>query len=187
MSDQTPPQEPSHIDDSPGTGPGSEGPGPSSEAPGTTEPQAGVTKERPEPVFNEPDIRADFETILEVGRLEETFEWGGHEFTIKTLPIGEILEIGLMTKQYQGTVSDMRAYTTAVVAAALIEVNGEPVAVPLDNQPYGEIRSRFQHIRKNWYPPIIDVIYDRYMALEGRARAVVEQLLAQSGQTNPEG
>jgi hypothetical protein len=172
---------PFEDDSSEGTGPDSIGPGPSSQAPDTTEPQAGVETKAP---FSDADVRADFGTVLEIGRLEETFEWGGHSFTIRTLSIGVVMELGLMTKQYQGTTSDLRAFTTAIVAAALTHVNGEPLVVPIEsNVRYADVRARFRYLQENWYPPIIDVLYDRYMRLEGRANEVVNRLLAPSGQT----
>lgn len=135
-----------------------------------------------QPKSFDPSFREPFEGLLFLGSLTETFEWLGHEFTVRTLTTGELMAIGLIHKEYIGTLGDTKAYQTAVVAACLERVDGQPLPIPPDlRSPSGSddvvvLRDRFRYISRNWFPPTIDHIYEQFILLEAESARVIEQL-----------
>lgn len=158
------------------------GPAASSDAPQPTdlEPHRGVdedTAERPEEVpLPEFDRRwaEPLQGLLFIGALTKSFTSLGHRFVIKTQTVGEILEIGLLIAPYMGTVGETKAYQAANAAASIVSVDGQPIAIPLTDEPDDTIlRSKFEYIQQHWFPPILDVVYEEYLALEGTVEKVV--------------
>ena len=88
-------------------------------------PEEPSVKQEPIPEFD-PRVRQDFEGLLYLGRLIDSFHWAGHHFVIKTLGVGEILEIGLLHKPYVGTLGDVKAYQALVVSACTEQSTGGP-------------------------------------------------------------
>lgn len=167
------------------------GPPPSSDAPGdSTEPHratgAGESEsDSPEPLPEfDPRVREDFEGLLFLGYLRHEFTWIGHQFTIRTLRIGEILEVGMVHKPYVGSLAEVKAYQAAVVAACVVQVDGRPVALPITDDPADtELANKFAYILRSWFPVVLDAIYDEYQALEGRVEQVIEAMGKASGWT----
>lgn len=158
------------------------GPDLSSQAPGqSTEPQPatddgeGSGSEDPEPLPEfDPRVRQDFEGLLFLGKLTDQFTWVGHRFAIRTLTVGEVLEIGLIHREYVGTMSDVKAYQAAVVAACCTAVDNRPLPIPITDEPNDSLlRNRFDYILAHWFPPVLDVIYERYLGLEDRVAKVI--------------
>lgn len=131
------------------------------------------TEKDPLPEFD-PKVREDFEGLLYLGRLTDTFNWLGHRFLIRTLSVGEILEVGLLHKPYIGSLADVKAYQAAVVAAAVLEVDGKPMPVPLTNERTDtSLVNRFEYILNSWFPPTLDEIYQQFLLLESRVEEVI--------------
>jgi hypothetical protein len=157
------------------------GPPPSSDAPGDgsePQPEPDGTEEAPaEPSFD-PKHRQDFQGLLYLGALTKTVEIYGHEFEIRTINTDEILQVGLFIKEFNDTIATGKAYATAVVAAAVVNVDGRPLPKPYqDSDEVGDtpLRHRFRVVNQ-WYPHVIDVLYSEYLALESRAAEVFEAL-----------
>lgn len=173
----------------PNVEPPSPGPPPSSAAPGeSTEPHPGddIAAGEPGAALPEFDQRhaQDFEGLLYLGRLTDTFTWLGHTFLIRTLVSGEVLEIGLLHKPYVGSLSDVKAYQAAVVAACVLEVDGKPMPVPLTNEASDTaLANRFQYVLRSWFTPTLNVIYERYLLLEDRVERVIAAMGKASGWT----
>jgi hypothetical protein len=146
------------------------------EAQGGHEP--GLSDE-PLPEFD-PRHKEAFEGLLFVGALTKDFEWFGHRFRIRTLNSDEVIEVGVITRDYVGTMSDIRAYTTAVVAACLISVDGrampQPISTDVADTP---LRNRFDYV-KRYFPLTIDAIYEQYLDLE----STVAEVLAEMGKVS---
>lgn len=169
----------------------SPGPGASSEAPPhQTEPHPvaddgvesdqGEAKEEPLPEFD-PKVREDFEGLMFLGALSDEFEWMGHTFLIRTLRVGEVLEVGLLHREYVGTVTDVKAYQAAVVAACVMQVDGRSMPFPITIEDADTaLRNRFQYVLDKWFPPVLDVIYEKYLLLEAR----VERVMAAMGKAH---
>src|SRR5690554_723245 len=135
---------------------GTQSPGPESveqdSALDDTEPQ-GATQEEvsasedPLPEFD-PRVRRQFEGLLYLGKLEDEFEWLGHKFVIKTVDTGTLLAVGQITKEYVGTMGDLKAYQTAMVGACTVSVDGKSLPLPLesDSDTLEEVRQRFRYV-----------------------------------------
>lgn len=176
-----------HAPDSPSVAADTLGPPPSSIAPGESAEPHRVDDEtdEPEPLPEfDPRYKQDFEGLLYLGRLTDTFTWLGHTFTIRTLTSGEVMEVGLLHKPYVGTLADVKAYQAAVVAACVLEVDHKPMPVPVTNDPSDTaLVGKFQYVMQSWFPPTLDVVYDRYMLLEERVERVIEAMGKASGLT----
>lgn len=125
--------------------------------------------ELPEPLSN------DLITLLELGKLEEVVHIGNRTIQLRTLTIGEELELGLLTKEFHGTSEQLRAEITAAVAASIIAVDGMPLITSLG--PNEEtLRQRFDYVRKNFYWPVIRLIYQKYSELLERSEEALREL-----------
>lgn len=162
------------------------GPGASSQAPPhPTEPHPvandGVESdqgddEEPLPEFD-PKVREDFEGLLYLGKLTAQFEWMGHKFTIRTLTVGEALEIGLLHREYVGTIADIKAYQAAVTAACVVQIDKRSMPFPITNEDEDTpLRNRFQYVIDHWFPPTLDAIYENFLLLEARVDKVMEAM-----------
>lgn len=149
---------------------------------GSSEMGTTTADEQPElealPEFD-PKHKLPFQGLLHIGALRDSFVWAGHKFTIRTLVTDELLQVALITKRYEGTIGDTRAYTAAMVAAALETADDQVLPLPLEVQS-NALEYRFRYITEHWYPAIIDAIYARLLVLEGQ----VEQVLDALGKAN---
>ena len=156
-----------------------------------TEPQPAIQVEMSEsdspeddeelPEFD-PAFRQDFEGLMYIGKLTDTFEWLGHTFVIRTLTTDEILEIGLIHREYVGTLTDVKAYQAALVAACVESVDGKPLPLPLSNDPSDTgLLNRFRFVNRSWFPVTLDVVYERYLLLEARVSRVIDAMGKASG------
>jgi hypothetical protein len=122
------------------------------------------------------DVAETVDGLLWLGYLEDTLEFCGHEFVIRTLRLEEEMLAGLITKEYSETMSETKAFVTAQVALALVSVDGNedfcPAAGP-SSKDYA--RARFNYVAKNWYEPTVAFIYTKYAdLLENQATALRE-------------
>lgn len=150
--------------------------GPAEDASGTEE------TEKPEPLPEfDPRVREDFEGLLYLGRLTDSFEAYGHQFVIRTLSTGEVLEIGLLHKPYKDSLAEVKAYQAALVAACVVSVDGKPMPLPVTNEPFDTaLANRFEYVKRTWFPPLLDVIYERFLLLEAKVDAVLAGMGNQS-------
>lgn len=89
------------------------------------------------------------ETLLQRGYFSSTVALGTNTVNIRTLKIGEELEVALVAQKYQDTVEATRALIAATVAAAIVSVNGEPlIPFPLGAKD-NSIEARFVYIGEN--------------------------------------
>lgn len=162
------------------TGP-TPGPEPSSDAPvqptesqpGTSDGVESSVEFEPLPEMD-PRIREDFEGLLYLGKLTDSFVWAGHRFVIRTMTAGETLEVGLMHREYVGTLGDVKAYQMLANAACLVSVDGKPLPQPLGPEESG-LLTRFEYVKK-WFPWTHDAIYEHYMLLELRVTEVINAM-----------
>lgn len=131
----------------------------------------------------DPRWKEEFEGLLFLGRLQRSFSWMGHRFTIKSLGTDDILAISLVQKPYIGQMGEMKAYQAAAVAASLIEVDGRPMPFPVSRSPdsYEEVQAKFEYVTRNYSPIIIDVIYNASLELEQKVAEVIVAMGKASG------
>lgn len=119
-------------------------------------------------------VREPFTGLLYLGYLEDSFQWLGHKFRIRTLKSGELLEIALVVKQYADTIGASRAYADATAAACLMKVDGRDLPVAITTDPDDtDFVARFEYVSKTYHPPVIDLIYDRYLRLEEKVQEAI--------------
>lgn len=124
----------------------------------------------------------EFNGLLFVGALTDTFTWLGHEFVIRTLTTGELAEVALAVKKYGDTDAALKVWQAAVVAACVMTVDGRPMPLPLTNDPNDtEFLNRFRFVMRSWFPPTLDAVYQRYYNLELTVRRVIEAMGNHSG------
>lgn len=89
--------------------------------------------EEQEPVFPEELEKKDEtpsmeeESLLTRGYFSSTVEVGTHQIVIRTLRIGEELEVAMVVDKYKETVEGSRALMAATIAAAIVSVDGYPL------------------------------------------------------------
>ena len=130
-------------------------------------------------VFDE-KYQRDFEGLLYLGDLRKDFVWAGHTFSVRTLTVDELLRIGLLTQKYEGSIGADRAYVTAVVAAAVEEVDGKPLVTPLGPET-DILAEKFKYVRQNWYSWTTDAVYQEFRALEMRVQEILDAMGEASG------
>lgn len=113
--------------------------------------------------------------LTQVGHLTDSFTYGGQDFVIRTMTIGEELEALRVTKDYHDIpVAAGRVYATAMVAGAVQMLNGSPLAMPIsERQNVMEIK--FRKV-KEWFWPVIEIVYRRYEQLERQQKEVLDGL-----------
>lgn len=160
--------------ESPSGGPGVE---PRS-ADGPSGPDIKEGQEPPEeslPEFD-PRWRDPFEGMLFIGALSKTFRWCGHEFVMRTLNTDEIILVGMLHKEYAGSIGDVKAYQAAMLAASLVKVDGKPLAESLAPEDTEDLlRTKFR-VTVSWYPSALDSLYEEYLLLENTVASVMEAM-----------
>lgn len=135
----------------------------------------------PLPEFD-PQAREPLEGLLFIGKLTREFNWLGHKFVIRTLRVDEIMEIGLLHREYVGTIGDVPAYRACLVAACIERVDGQPIALGL-GPANSDLEARFMYVRTNWYQITIDTIYEQWLVLEGQSAEVMAAMGKVRGRT----
>ena len=129
------------------------------------------------PVDLTDEERDNFESIITFGKKTALDEVFGHSVYLSTLTVEEELQVGLLVKPYLNTDAYYRAYKTAVVAASVKEIDGQPVYTPLS--PHEDANSI---MRKKWdkvktyYPVIVDSMYNCVTKLEEELGGLIEKI-----------
>lgn len=114
--------------------------------------------------------------LLYLGHLEETFQYAGHTFVMRTLKEAEFLVVANLIKQYEGTVGHKVAYKVAIVAMSLVEVDGQPLYESLGNETL-ELAARGKfNVVKQWFPHVVDYLFERYERLDATVGELIEVL-----------
>lgn len=130
-----------------------------------------------EPVYLDDQERADFETLVTFGRKSLTADVWGHTVLVSTLTVEEELAIGLLVKPYRDSDAYHRAYKTAVVAASVVEIDGQPLYMPLSSHEDNHqiMRKKWEKVR-SYYPPVVDQMYRAVTDLEAELFGLLEKL-----------
>jgi hypothetical protein len=130
----------------------------------------------------DPRYREPFEGLLYLGHLHDTAVFHGHKFRLVTPSSSERLQIGLAIREYDGTVGFDFAYSCALVAAYLVQVDGQDLPQPITNDPKDvALQHRFEWVLSTLKKPVIDFLFDRCLVLDGQVREVLEAMGKASG------
>lgn len=147
------------------------------------EPPAPVeSQDRPEPEnHTPPDFderwREPFSGLLYLGSLSTSVTIWGHDFLLATPSQTERMQIGPLIKDYIDTVSGPLAYSTAFVAASLVEIDGRPLPRPVTNDPKeNALAGRFRWVQHNMHKPVVDELYSRALELDMTVQHVLEAM-----------
>jgi hypothetical protein len=136
------------------------------------------------PVEFDPQWRDPFVGLLYIGRLRSTFRWLGHKFVIRTLKTDELIDIALVTKKYQGTEADLKAYQAAVTAACVESLDDRPLPFPdiiKADSSAQSLERKFNWVVENLFPPVLDVVYDEYIQLEYQVQEIIKAMTEATG------
>jgi hypothetical protein len=123
------------------------------------------------------EVVEDVDGLLWLGYLEDTVDYCGHEFVIRTLRAEDQLLCALITKEYADTVGQGKAWIASQVALALVAVDEDEDFCPratFSKKDYA--RARFHYVISKWYEPVILHIYNAYMNLVERQSSVLEEM-----------
>lgn len=129
----------------------------------------------------DPRYKEDFEGLAFLGALEARFSYIGHRFHIRTLTVNEILAVAQVMKEHVGTVGEMRAHATAMVALSVVSVDGIGLPAPFEEggSEYAWAQQRFDYVKAKWFPFTVDYVYERYLLLEARVNQVLAEMAEQ--------
>ena len=121
------------------------------------------------------ELVEDLQNFAVVGHLSDSFTYGGQDFTIRTMTMGEELEALRATKDYNDIpVASGRVYATAMVAGSVQTLNGTPLVIPI-SEKQDIVELKFRKV-KNWFWPVIEVVYQRFSILEARQKEILDGL-----------
>jgi len=143
-------------------------------------PDGGTSEQTVQPEKFDERWLKEFEGLLYVGALTSTFTWLGHRITIRTLKTDEVIESGMLIKDVIGTPGEPKAYQCAVLAGAILSVDSKDLPIPLGNAET-RMQTRYEWLLRNWFPPTIDNVYQRYWSLEIKAREVIDAMVKALG------
>lgn len=130
----------------------------------------------------DPAYRQPFVGLLYVGALTHRFTLFGHEFTIATPTQTERLQLGLVIQPYQGTVTGEIAYQTALVAAYLVDIDGQRLPEPVSSDPKETaLHDRFRWVQHNLRRPVIDRVFEECLKLDAQVDRTLEAMGKVSG------
>lgn len=123
----------------------------------------------------------EFVGLLYLGRIDKRFRLFGHSFVVRTLTTEQLAEISQLVKEYDGTAAANAVYQSAVVAASVQAVDGQPLPGSLTFNELDDLQVRFTYVMRNWMPPVREAIYRECTRLELSARQALTALGEASG------
>lgn len=125
-----------------------------------------------------PEIREAVEGLMYLGYLEDSFDYCGHHFVIRTLRGDEELLAALTCKEYLETLGQARAWAWAQTGLALIAVDGEEnFCPPLGPDKRAYARARFQYVTGRWFwEPLGRYLSEQYGKLVDRQAEAAKAL-----------
>lgn len=115
-----------------------------------------------------------FEGLTYLGHLEKEVKIPYHSFVVRTLTTGEKIKVTELIHHLENSIGYARAYRAAVVAAALVLVDGQPLLV--GSRKVDAISQKYQYLIDNWYDFVIDTLYESVNELEGNVIGVLKEL-----------
>jgi hypothetical protein len=115
-----------------------------------------------------------FEGLAYIGYLTGTLEIPFHKFVVRTLLSGEKLQVAQICREYEGATGYFRAQRAAIAGAGLLLADGRPILVA--DKTISVVQQKFDYVINTWFDPVIDLIYHKINALEGRAQELLKEM-----------
>ena len=129
-----------------------------------------------EQIIDEEPVHEDTYSLLYLGHLTDIVQIGQHEIRIRTLKIGEELKAALLANRYKDTVEEGRALATALIAGAIVSVDGEPLLGTLIAPGDDSLEAKFDYILNNWYWESARHVWEAYNGLLQRVQQSGDEL-----------
>lgn len=123
------------------------------------------------------EINEDVDGLIWLGYLEDTVDYCGHEFVLRTIRSEEQLLAALVTKEYTETLGQAKAWVAAHVGLSLVAIDGDEDFCPqagFNKKDYA--KARFRYVTSKWYEPTINRLYEAYSDLLARQAEVLEEM-----------
>lgn len=125
----------------------------------------------------DPKYKETFTGLLYVGSLTDSFELYGHQFVITTPTQTERLQIGQVVRPYQDTMVAEIAFSTALVAAFLVSIDGKELPQPITTDPKETaLQQRFQWVTDHIKRPVIAKLFDKALELDAEVDEVLDAM-----------
>jgi hypothetical protein len=125
--------------------------------------------------IDEEPISQDIHSLLSLGELTQEFDIRGNKIILRTLKVGEELEIATFIQPFMGSVDEGRALATASIAAAIVSLNGAPIVRAIGPEE-NLLRKKFDFVREKMYWPVIRLLYEEaYIPLLQRQTQAVKE------------
>lgn len=122
-----------------------------------------------------PETQKAVEGLAWLGYLEETVKFCGHTFVLRTLKGDEDLMAGVLCKEFEGTLTQAKAWAWANVAMAVHAVDGRiDFCPPIGPDPAEHARAKFRYMTGEWYWPLCEYLYERFGLLVRRQRDAIK-------------
>lgn len=123
------------------------------------------------------DIRDDVDGLLWLGHIEDELEYAGHTFVLRTLKADEELYAARLTRNYQDTLGQGKAWAWAHVCQALVSVDGNEDFCPtLGPNRYESARGRFNYCTSKWYWHLGNALFVKYLELAQKQALAIEAI-----------
>lgn len=114
-------------------------------------------------------------THLLNGSRTKTVDVLGHSILLRTISVREELEVISLIKEWEETRGLSKAFKTAVLAAAIVTIDGEPLYTPLSTEEKSTLPKKFEKVGK-FYPLFVNRIYEGFRELEEDTDKLLQKL-----------
>lgn len=118
----------------------------------------------------------NWNSLAQVGRLTETFNWLGHEFTIRTLKVDEEIAIGQVIKHLDGIVTQEKGAVAAYVAASLVSVDGVPFMGDIESELLNNMLARYKRLVGKYHWPVVEFLQGKCLELQLKVYDLIKEL-----------
>lgn len=133
----------------------------------------------------DPKIRTAVEGLTFLGYLTDHIEFAGHTWDIKTLLPSDKMAISLALQPYRNTIHEVDVYQWLHIGLAITAVDGhQDWCQPIGPDLTDLAKARLNYVSQKWYPPVCELIWNRYVLLEATSQAALNELdrLSKRGQ-----
>lgn len=109
--------------------------------------------------------------------LTDEFTFCGAHFSLRILRPDEEMAAALAMNPWKDTIKAQEAWGNAQIALALTSINyDEDFCPPVSPDPQMFANARLRYITANFFQPVLDYVYQRYLSLLVRQKRVIDQV-----------